>query len=393
AGGPVIVTVGFWILSIDKIDVVNMDFTIDILLRQEWIDRRLCHRLNQTITLNGGARKTKIWIPDSYFLNAKAAKMHKVTAPNVMFTIDPSGNIKYNARVTTKAACQFDLRKFPIDIQVCPLILESYGYDSQHIRYKWEVWEASGKKSSSSDIRATSNYVLKKTEFFSNMNQYFAGNFSGVRAEFTFERSCSYFLIEMYGMSVVLVAISWMGFLVPLDQTAARIALGITSVLTEVAILNIMNNAMPKVSYIKSSDKYLIGCFVFVFFTLMEYCFVLLLKARQKNHKASETFKEQTNYRENTLFQIDKRNEMAAIENESKCQPLTSPSASTDNSEPVPPEANTGKQLTWMEKYLLNTREMILGEDFMSNVDGYSFKIFPVAFALYNLYYWMELSW
>ena len=73
------------------------------------------------------------------------------------------------------------------------------------------------------------------------------GNFSGVRAEFTFERSYSYFLIEMYGMSVVLVAISWMGFLVPLDQTAARIALGITSVLTEVAILNIMNNAMPKV--------------------------------------------------------------------------------------------------------------------------------------------------
>lgn len=74
---------------------------------------------------------------------------------------------------------------------------------------------------------------------------FLPGNFSGVRAEFTFERSCSYF--EMYGMSVVLVAISWMGFLVPLDQTAARIALGITSVLTEVAILNIMNNAMPKV--------------------------------------------------------------------------------------------------------------------------------------------------
>ena len=49
------------------------------------------------------------------------------------------------------------------------------GYDSQHIRYKWEVSEASGKKSPSSDIRATSNYVLKKTEFFSNMNQYFAG--------------------------------------------------------------------------------------------------------------------------------------------------------------------------------------------------------------------------
>ena len=49
------------------------------------------------------------------------------------------------------------------------------GYDNQHIRYKWEVSETGGKKSSSSDIRATSNYVLKKTEFFSNMNQYFSG--------------------------------------------------------------------------------------------------------------------------------------------------------------------------------------------------------------------------
>ena len=78
--------------------LIFKDFTIDILLRQEWIDRRLRQRLNQTITLNGGARKTKIWIPDSYFLNAKDAKMHKVTAPNVMFMIDPSGNIKYNAR-------------------------------------------------------------------------------------------------------------------------------------------------------------------------------------------------------------------------------------------------------------------------------------------------------
>lgn len=84
---------------------------------------------------------------------------------------------------------------------------------------------------------------------------------------------------------------------------------------------------------------------------------------------------------------------MAAIENESKCQPLTSPWASTNNSEPVPSAANTGKQLTWMEKYLLNAREMILGEDFMLNVDGYSFKIFPVAFTLYNVYYWVELSW
>ena len=73
------------------------------------------------------------------------------------------------------------------------------------------------------------------------------GNFSGVRADFTFKRSYSYFLSHMYGTSSVIVVISWMGFVVPLEQTAARIALGITSLLTEVTILNMMNNSMPKV--------------------------------------------------------------------------------------------------------------------------------------------------
>lgn len=76
------------------------------------------------------------------------------------------------------------------------------------------------------------------------------GNFSGVRADFIFKRSYSYFLSHMYGTSSVIVVLSWMAFVVPLEQTAARIALGITSLLTEVTILNMMNNSMPKVSKI-----------------------------------------------------------------------------------------------------------------------------------------------
>ena len=46
-----------------------------------------------------------------------------------------------------------------------------------------------------------------------------------------------------------------------------------------------------QVNYVKYSDKYLIGCFVFVFLTLVEYGVVLLLKARQKNHEESQTLK------------------------------------------------------------------------------------------------------
>ena len=41
--------------------------------------------------------------------------------------------------------------------------------------------------------------------------------------------------------------ISWISFCIPKDATAARVALGITSVLTITTILNMLNTAMPKV--------------------------------------------------------------------------------------------------------------------------------------------------
>ncbi|XP_020601971.1 gamma-aminobutyric acid receptor subunit beta-1-like isoform X2 [Orbicella faveolata] len=281
ADGPVLVKVGFWILSIEKIDVANMDYTIDIFLRQEWIDKRLNHGLNQSITLTRRVMK-KVWVPDSYFVNAKTGSMHRVTTPNMMLLLGPSGVVKYNIRATIKAACSIDLRMFPMDSQVCPLILESYGYNNKHIRYEWEVSGTDGQRFVPSGIRLMPNYMLTNVNLSLTTSSYVVGNYSGVRADFTFKRSYSYFLSHMYGTSSVIVVISWMGFVVPVEQTAARIALGITSLLTEVTILNMMNNSMPKVSYVKSSDKYLIGCFVFVFLTLIEYCALLLLKAKQK---------------------------------------------------------------------------------------------------------------
>ena len=75
-----------------------------------------------------------------------------------------------------------------------------------------------------------------------------SGNYSAAVATFTFVRTYNYFLTHIYGTSLVVVMISWMAFVIPRDQAAARISLGITSVLTEVAILNMMNNSMPRVS-------------------------------------------------------------------------------------------------------------------------------------------------
>ena len=73
------------------------DFSLDIFFRQAWKDERLDHGLNKTMFLSNFVMD-RIWMPDSYFVNAKHGSFHKVTTNNMMIMIMPGGLVKYNAR-------------------------------------------------------------------------------------------------------------------------------------------------------------------------------------------------------------------------------------------------------------------------------------------------------
>lgn len=76
---------------------VLQDFTFDVFLRQQWVDTRLDHGINETIYLSNHVIE-HIWMPDSYFVNAKDGQMHDVTSSNIMIMLEPGGVVKYNAR-------------------------------------------------------------------------------------------------------------------------------------------------------------------------------------------------------------------------------------------------------------------------------------------------------
>lgn len=74
---------------------------MDIYLRQYWRDPRLTFDgsiLNkEVLTLN---RQTidEIWIPSTYFFNAKKAYFHDVTTENYLLMIQPNGDVFYSVR-------------------------------------------------------------------------------------------------------------------------------------------------------------------------------------------------------------------------------------------------------------------------------------------------------
>ena len=78
----------------------------------------------------------------------------------------------------------------------------------------------------------------------------------------------------MFVPTILIVRISWVSFWINVDASPARVNLGLTTVLTTTTISVGINESLPRVSYIKAIDIWMITCLIFVFAALLEYAFV-----------------------------------------------------------------------------------------------------------------------
>lgn len=116
------------------------------------------------------------------------------------------------------------------------------------------------------------------------------GNHSSLVAIFTMKRRIGYFLIDTYVPSTIIVIISWISFWINPDTAPARVALGITTVLTMTTLISSARASLPKVSYVKAIDWYLLLCLIFVFGSILEYTFIaFMINVRTKNKKKVST--------------------------------------------------------------------------------------------------------
>ena len=80
---------------------------------------------------------------------------------------------------------------------------------------------------------------------------------------------------------------SWIVFWMDPRDTGDRVGLAITTVLTIMFLLGSVNMSLPRVSYPKAIDWYLIGSFLFVFLVLVECILVYILRPRNRDSKNS----------------------------------------------------------------------------------------------------------
>ena len=103
----------------------------------------------------------------------------------------------------------------------------------------------------------------------------YEGSFDSLKATFTLKRRTTYFIFQHFIPSAFLVFLSWLSFWIDRHAVPARVSLVITCILSTMFLFGSVNNSLPRISYLKAVDYYLISSLTFIVCCMVEYVCVL----------------------------------------------------------------------------------------------------------------------
>ncbi|KAE8625636.1 hypothetical protein XENTR_v10006346 [Xenopus tropicalis] len=414
-GSPVAVGMNIDIASIDMVSEVNMDYTLTMYFQQYWRDKRLAYTgIPLNLTLDNRVAD-QLWVPDTYFLNDKKSFVHGVTVKNRMIRLHPDGTVLYGLRITTTAACMMDLRRYPLDEQNCTLEIESYGYTTDDIEFYWL-----GGDNAVTGVERIElpQFSIMDHKLVSKNVVFATGSYPRLSLSFKLKRNIGYFILQTYMPSILITILSWVSFWINYDASAARVALGITTVLTMTTINTHLRETLPKIPYVKAIDMYLMGCFVFVFLALLEYAFVNYIffgrgpqMQKKLAEKSAKSNKDHSKFESNRvdahgnilLTTLEIHNEVTGNEITTSVSDARNSATSFDNSGIQYRKQSTARdslgrrtadrnhppKKTHLRRRSSQLKIKIPDLTDVNAIDRWSRIVFPITFSLFNLIYWL----
>uniref|UniRef100_A0A673MTF8 Gamma-aminobutyric acid type A receptor beta2 subunit a n=1 Tax=Sinocyclocheilus rhinocerous TaxID=307959 RepID=A0A673MTF8_9TELE len=390
------------------------DYTLTMYFQQAWRDKRLSYtEIPLNLTLDNRVAD-QLWVPDTYFLNDKKSFVHGVTVKNRMIRLHPDGTVLYGLRITTTAACMMDLRRYPLDEQNCTLEIESYGYTTDDIEFYWRGGD--GAVTGVERIELP-QFSIVDYKLISKNVVFSTGSYPRLSLSFKLKRNIGYFILQTYMPSILITILSWVSFWINYDASAARVALGITTVLTMTTINTHLRETLPKIPYVKAIDMYLMCCFVFVFLALLEYAFVNYIffgRGPQRQKKAAEKAAMANNEKlrpdpnkmtpdDIRLTTVEMKNEMGPSDlsrglGDPRSTMLAYDSSTLQYRRAAMARQNYGhsalERHATQKKSRLRRRASQLKVNIpdlsdVNSIDKWSRMIFPTVFSFFNIVYWL----
>lgn len=368
------------LLAINSVNVSNMDYSTDLYLRQEWVDPRLRwddskeHRhFNSNIVTP--SLKEKVWLPDLFFRNGKAGYVHQMTGSNYLMRLNPRGEILYSQKITMGFSCQMELHTFPLDTQHCEMDIGSYGYTVDELKFYWRRKDPMiiGNTVKVPEFNAPTKV---QTEDCTSVSKTTTGLYTCLKVIFTLKRQLGSYLVSTFIPNSLIVIVSWLNFWIRIDAAPARVSLGLLTLLGILTQASGITQTLPRVSYIKAIDVWMIACIVFVIGAFIEY---ILASTAMKNRKSKQWNQDVIRVVHQEIERLDRS--------------LLKSNASTHSVTSFANDFNTMVSDTLNLKYYDKIKMIRQNRPFSpeltdSDIDRYSRFIFPSCFILYNLFFW-----
>ncbi|XP_069675620.1 glycine receptor subunit alpha-3-like [Periplaneta americana] len=351
-----------YIRSFGSISPVTMDYEVDLYLRQKWQDERLKHaEITEALDLNDPNLVKAIWKPEVYFPNAKHAEFQYVTVPNVLVRINPDGEILYMLRLKLTFSCMMDLSKFPLDSQICTMEVASFSKTIEELSLEWKTMNPviMGK-----GLRMP-QFEIVKIAASDCQESFQIGNYSCLVAEFHLSRSVGFHLVQSYLPTILIVVISWVSFWMDVDSVPGRTTLGVTTLLAVSSQSSGIQSGLPQVSYVKAIDVWMGTCTAFVFCALLEFTFVNYMWRKQPAAKASREKNSPEAVNGKAVTRSAEEADTAVAVTMKKCLPVDEPHAACQGRETLPENKVRARRIDELSRFC-----------------------FPLAFAVFNLFYW-----
>uniref|UniRef100_A0A7I4Z396 Ligand-gated ion channel 50 n=1 Tax=Haemonchus contortus TaxID=6289 RepID=A0A7I4Z396_HAECO len=265
---PVDVRIEMWVQEVTSVSELTQDFEIDLYMNEYWTDPGLAYAILNPCQGNLSFDWTvlqNIWTPNTCFVNSKKAQIHSSPFRNVFLMVFPNGSVWSNWRIKSTGPCKMDLSKFPMDTIECILTFESFNYNREEVHMVWSDSPLIQFK----DIELP-DFSMVNYSTSGDLTLYAAGYWDELTVTFVFRRRYGWYLLQGYIPTYMTIFISWIPFYLGPKAIPARTMIGVNALLAMTFQFgNIMRN-LPRVSYVKAIDVWMLSGISFVFASLVE---------------------------------------------------------------------------------------------------------------------------
>jgi nicotinic acetylcholine receptor, invertebrate len=273
---PVDISVSLGFYQLISLNERNQIMTINGYLEQIWTDYRFTWNPNNYGSIEYiSIPSTMVWLPDTCLFNSASNRVlfSSEITPNLNVIVFFDGTVLlYLPMMNLESRCDINTRKFPFDKHICPIIIESWSFSENVIKYNNTVPEFHQESFTQDSV-----WLFKGATVNVSTTSY---GYNRVYYLFEFERKPLYYLVNGIFPCFILNAVSIIAFLMAYDM---QVTLSLTCFLTlTVNSVVILEDLPVQSDYLQLISLYLMASIFFPFISLFWFMYYDALSKKEQ---------------------------------------------------------------------------------------------------------------